>query len=193
MNITRKATIIDTLIALAILFAITPNAQSLEISLYAGLHVTHFNRSTYYDYTTEPTESRITFRDGEAVWVDTYDERKLNEGFGQNDLVGVRLSHESWAVSLLTYKNSFYERSNGLSVAYTFANTQFLRAEAGAVVLTGYRPALVHGRTSTEDMSQKPMLAPLISVIGTITDNIEASYTIMSGKVGVLTISQKVF
>ncbi len=177
-----------TYIALILAAALSNQSEALETSVVVGLHVSHFGNTSYIDYTNEPTLTNevVANPTSDSYWVAEYDTKGYNDGTANNNqLVGIRLEHNGYVAAALTYKNSFFERSFGFCLTKVFQTSQNVTFETGAMLVTGYRKAMVM-MDKTESMEQAPMLVPMISAAYKITENISMTYTTMTMSVGIL-------
>lgn len=135
---------------LTLICLMSSQTQGLEISLIAGLNISHASESRYYDYRQQPKENG-ELRNG--YWVSEYPIEKMNEGFAKNKLVGLNIAHNKYSATLLTYRNSYYQskhpdRSWGLGLNRIYSIFSNWNIQAGAMLLTGYRQALLTGSKS---------------------------------------------
>ena len=181
---------VTTCYALAILIVLSIHAvqtQALEYSVIAGLHVSHYGQQNYIDYKSEPknTGRAIDNPTSDEYWLMEYDTVNYNQGTAQNNqLVGFKIDHNNYSYTLLTYKNSFYERSNGFCVNRVFKSGPNVSFEVGAMLVTGYRAALVM-TDKEESLNQSPVLSPMFSMAYKITPTISLTYTSMGISAGV--------
>ena len=144
---------LNTLTFSTLLIVFPTFSYSIELSLITGLNVFHASESKYRDYRQQPTETG-ELRDG--YWVNEYPVEKMNEGIGKNKLIGLHLKNINYSATLVTYRNSYYQkthpdRSWGIGINRVYSGIKDWNLEAGLMMLNGYRPALVNGN---KDSSQ---------------------------------------
>ncbi len=175
-------------IPLLLAAALSNQSEAIEASVIVGLHISHFGNQNYTDYSNGPklTSKVAANPTTDAYWLAEYETKSYNDGaLNNNQLVGVRLEHEGYALTGLTYKNSFYERSFGFCLSKVFRTGQNVTFETGAMLVTGYREAMVM-EDKDASMAQKPVIAPMISAAYKITENISMTYSTMTMSVGIL-------
>lgn len=167
------------LIALAFIAALT-NCQAVnsqDLSILTGLHVNHFGDKYYYDHANNQNEGASA-------------QRRVNEGALNNRLLGITFQSKQTSLTYLNFTNSFHEKSHGLGVSESINLGRSLSFEAGVLMLTGYRPAVTQGVKNPKSTKSKPMVAPLLALNYHPTKKIKISYALMTGNVGILTLSQ---
>ncbi len=171
------------------LLVVTTSARAADYSVIVGLHIGHTGSSQYVDYTApnelgEP-ELRTNATTGQSQWVQVRPSRArdLNEGFAKkNKLIGLRIQFDDYALSAVTYRNSFYraerkDRSFGLGVTRIWAMGHDINVEAGAALLSGYRKGLVDNDDS-ESLKQELLVAPTLSAEYRITRTLSLTHTV---------------
>ncbi len=156
-----------------------------EISLITGLHVSHLFENHYVDY-REDAVSTGELQDG--MWLAEYETKSLNDGSPErNKLLGLYVRHHNYSATLLSYKNSFYERSYGVIINRVFQFPADIQLEAGAMLVTGYRPALVNTDRNAS-VNSRPMLVPMVSIAYKLNDEFSLSYTNLTMNVAVFSL-----
>jgi len=172
-----------------VLALISQIALSGEHSVFVGLHVEHLVSGKYTEYRDEPKPTG-ELRDG--FWISVYQDKDLNDGFTQNNqLFGYRYAADNFSVSVLTYKNSFFERSFGLTFNKLHRFTSKLTVEYGAIIVTGYRKALVNDNKN-DSMDQTPMIVPMASMSYIVFGDTALTYTNMAMGVGIMALEIKI-
>ena len=171
-----------TYLCLILAMIISNNSHSSELSAIVGLHVDHYAKS-YYAALNEPPEDTGT-QNEKGQWIYKYKNKQYNQGILNNQLIGIRYTSQNYSLALITYKNSFYNRSYGLSLSKTFRFDSLI-LETGGIVLTGYKVKLLTQNPDDTDQ-EKPVLAPVLSLAYPINNSINITYTSMSVLVGML-------
>ena len=178
------------LFALISLFVISQTGHAFEHSVVVGLHIEHFKQNDYADFRKAPKETG-ELRDGQ--WVLEYQDESLNDGFSQNNqLIGYRIKGNHYATTVLTYKNSYYERSYGLAFNKTYRLQQILSVETGAMLVSGYREGLVL-EDKNASFKQSLMLVPMMSAAYALNDALSLTYTTMTMSVGIFGLEYRIY
>ncbi len=171
----------------ALLIATLSNqVQSYEFSIIAGLHISHYGNTKYVDYNSEPTfDSFVIESEGLRYDSYTYKYAKYNQGtFENNQLIGFRIEHGNFSYTLLTYNNSFFERSHGFCINRIFKLSQNVSIELGPMYVTGYRPAIIEADIN-KSFKQSPRIIPVASISYRVAKSINMTYTTMARNAGV--------
>ncbi len=182
--------IIVTLAASLTGLVISQASQAIDYSAIVGLNVTHSGANSYYDYTKPAKEvgerELVVNPETNGKYWRTTESRskvKMNEGLAnKNQLIGFRAKIDNYAISAVTYRNSFYtsdrkDRSFGLGVSHVWQPSQNIKLEAGAMLLTGYREALLTENES-KSTSQELIAAPMFSIEYKLTQQFSLTQTL---------------
>ena len=157
-------------------------------------HVFHASESRYRDY-RQPASDTGELRDG--FWVSEYPIEKMNEGVGNNKLIGLHVKHRNHSATLITYRNSYYQteppdRSWGLGINRLYPAFNNITLEAGLMLLSGYRPALVSGDkdASTE---QSFIVTYTLSSEFKLSKSTSITYTLQGNNVHVTALKMAMF
>ncbi len=183
MKIINVNTIPAAIVFLATLLvgvAASSASHSIEYSAFIGLNVVHTGDNSYMDYTQEATNTGV-LQDG--MWITEFKEERMNEGgMMNNKLVGLRMKFDDYALSAVTYRNSFYcdhrrDRSYGLGFSRVWQPSNNVTLDGGAMLLTGYRTGLIQG-SSSASLETTLVVAPMISFEYRMTKLLSITHTI---------------
>lgn len=162
------------------------HANEINVSIIAGLHVKHFNSSSYIDYRQAPTSSYCLDENRKTIWYEEYPLEEYNEGTN-NNMLGVKLSYGQYAVTASKFDNSFNEDGHALAFSYDLIDSPEWELSVGPAILFGYRPALVF-KDMSESMNKEIMPAVITNLGYKVIDLVKINYSVINHNTGMMTL-----
>ncbi len=163
------------------------HADEFNVSFIAGLHVGHINHSTYATFNEEPVVVVEYTQKNKVMRDEYYNVRDLNDGFMQNDMIGLKLTYGQFALTGSTFKNSFYEPAKALAFTYDFIESRDWELSIGPVATYGYRESLVKQDHMASD-EREVMFTAIVNTGYRLHENIQINYAILSGSASITTL-----